>query len=138
MHSRVLTLTQLLPPFKKGTVLSTIVMCQKTSCIYVRDQLKTWPILKPSDGPDGFEAGPTASKRARRFSNVTELSPTALKPAGRFRNFEVRRRHESLVYARVLCLARCEVGLLDGVETANFCSDGFKAIRTALKRARQL
>ena len=49
--------------------------------IYVRDQFKTWPVLKPSDG---FKAGRTASKRARRFSNVTELSPTALKPAGRF------------------------------------------------------
>ena len=51
--------------------------------VYVTDQLKTWPVLKPSDG---FKAGQTASKRARRFSNMTELLPTALKPAGRFRS----------------------------------------------------
>ena len=41
---------------------------------------ETWPVLKPSDG---FKAGQTASKR---FSNVTELSPPAFKPAGRFRS----------------------------------------------------
>ena len=34
--------------------------------IYVTDQLKTWPVLKPSDG---FKAGQTASKRARRLRN---------------------------------------------------------------------
>ena len=41
--------------------------------IYVRDQLKTWPILKPSDG---FIAGRTASKRARRLRNMPDGFPT--------------------------------------------------------------
>ena len=34
--------------------------------VYVTDQFKTWPVLKPSDG---FKAGRTASKRARRLRN---------------------------------------------------------------------
>ena len=49
-------------------------------CIYVRDQCKTRTVLKPSDG---FEAGQTALKPARRFYNFSLAPPTALKPSRR-------------------------------------------------------
>ena len=39
-----------------------ILLCD----MYVTDQLKTWPVLKPSDG---FKAGRAASKRARQLRN---------------------------------------------------------------------
>ena len=40
---------------------------------YVRDQLKTWPVLKSSDG---FKAGQTVSKQARRLRNGPDGFPT--------------------------------------------------------------
>ena len=45
----------------------------KVSVHVVRDQLKTWPVLKPSDG---FKAGRTALKRARRLRNGPDGFPT--------------------------------------------------------------
>ena len=50
------------------------------TCTYVRDQSKTRTVLKPSDG---FEAGQTALKPARRFYNFSLAPPTALKPSRR-------------------------------------------------------
>ena len=48
--------------------------------VYVRDQCKTRTVLKPSDG---FEAGQTSVKPARRFYNFLLAPPTALKPSRR-------------------------------------------------------
>ena len=43
-----------------------VYMLMHTISVYVRDQLKTWAILKSSDD---FKAGRTALKRARRLRN---------------------------------------------------------------------
>ena len=59
------------------------MMCKSEKrCVYVRDQLKTWPVLKPSEG---FNAGRMASKQARRLRNRPDGFPTC-------RNYMYHRR----------------------------------------------